>query len=130
MPVTWHAGDYMSIARMNAASLHQMTGEELQTMSADHKSPGMKVFITVDSPDLVYRAGNYYTLSNDLNSWSNDNLATHTHIDQDTGGTLSDVLRPNIPTTIDYDKRWSRKADFYESVASGGSVNDDLTNTR
>jgi hypothetical protein len=115
---------------MNAASIHQMTGEELQNLSADHKSPGMKVFITVNSPDNVYTAGNYYTLSNDLGSWSKDGLSTHTHIDQDSGGRLSDTLKVNIPTTIDYDKRFARLVDFYTSVASSGTATEDATNAR
>jgi hypothetical protein len=130
MTIAWHAGDYMSVARMNAASIHQMTGEELQEMSADHKSPGMKVFITVNSPDNVYKAGNYYTLSNDLGTWTQDGLSTHTHIDQDSGGALHETLRVNIPTTIDYDKRWARAAMFYTTTASGGTVTDDNTNVR
>jgi hypothetical protein len=120
----------MSVKRMNAASVHQMTGEELQNMSADHKSPGMKVFITVNSPDNVYTAGSYYTLSNDLSSWSKDGLSSHTHTDQDSGGRLSDTLEVNIPTTIDYDKRFSKSTAFFTSVANGGSVSDDDTNAR
>jgi hypothetical protein len=130
MPVAWHAGDYMSVARMNAASIHQMTGEELQNLVVEHKSPGMKVFITVNSPDNVYTAGNYYTLSNDLSTWSKDGLSTHTHIDADSGGSLSETLRANIPLTIDYDKRWARTFEFYTGGASGGSITDDTANTR
>lgn len=130
MPIAWHSGDYMSVARLNAASIHQMTGEEVQEMSPDHKSPGMKVFITQNSPDNSLVAGYYYTLSNDLSSWSKDGLSTHTHIDSESGGRLSETLAVNIPTTLDYDKRFSRVTEFYTSTANGGNVSDDASDTR
>jgi hypothetical protein len=120
----------MSVPRLNAAANHQMTGEELQNLAAAHKSPGMKVFITQNSPDNAFVASNYYTLSNDLTSWSKDGLSNHLHTTQDDGGRLSETLKANIPTTIDYDKRWARVASFFTHVTSGGTVTDDSVNAR
>ena len=115
---------------MIAASNHQMTGEEMEDIPPYLKFAGMKIFCTEDSPGGAYVAGKYYTVSLDTNSFVLDGLATHTHVDQDSGGVFSETLIANIPTTIDYDKRWAKVASFYTTTALGGTVTDDSANTR
>lgn len=130
MPLAWNSGTYMSSGRLIASSNHQMTGEEMLDLPAYLKFAGMKIFCTEDSPDLTYKAGKYYTVANDLSTLTLDGLATHNHVDQDSGGVLSTTLIANIPTTIDYDKRYAKVSAFYTSLASGGTATDDNTNTR
>jgi hypothetical protein len=120
----------MSSGRLIAASNHQMTGEEMEDLPSYLKFAGMKIFCTQDSPSLAFKEGHYYTVKNDLSGFELDGLSTHNHIDADSGGVFSETLIANIPTTIDYDKRFAKVALFYTSTASGGTVTDDNTNTR
>ncbi len=130
MGVAWTSGLYMSVARINAASNHQMTGEEIEDLPTYLASPGMKVFCTEDSPSGTYKKDKTYSMRSDLSGWDVEGLAIHNHTDLETGGVFSETLVANIPTTIDYDKRFAKVDQFYTSVANGGSVTDDNTNTR
>lgn len=130
MPLSFYSGVGISIARLNDVVNHKMTGEEVQDLPSYLKWPGMKVFITQNSPDNTFVANNYYTLSNDMTQWTKDGLKGHTHLDSEDGGPLIDTLLPNIPTTIEYDKRYAKVAAFYTSTTSSGTVTDDLANTR
>lgn len=129
MPIAWTDGDTASSFRLNAASNHQMTGDEIVTLTSLDAIPGFRVFCTADSGDLSKKAGKRYvrTLAS---GWELESLSKHLHIDDQDGGRESDILLANISQTIDIDKRYSKKADFWQTITSTGVISDDATNGR
>jgi hypothetical protein len=129
MPIAWTDGDTASSTRLNAASNHQMTGNEINALTSLDAVPGFRVFCTADSGDLSKKAGKRYvrTLSS---TWELESLSKHFHIGDDDGGRESDILLANLSKTIDIDKRYDKAAAFWQTTTSGGAISDDPTNGR
>jgi hypothetical protein len=129
MPIAWTDGDTASSTRLNAASNHQMTGNEINALTSLDAVPGFRVFCTADSGDLSKKAGKRYvrTLSS---TWELESLSKHFHIGDDDGGRESDILLANLSKTIDIDKRYAKAAAFWQTTTSGGTIADDPTNGR
>ena len=125
MPLSWTSGTYGSAAHLNDVTLHKMTGDEIESLSQSEVTPFMRVGCTVNSTSGDFIAGRRYVLNLAMTAWEQEGLVKHTHTDQDDGGVLADTLLPNIPTTINLDKRWSKSNAFWTTLTSGGTVTDD-----
>src|SRR5215204_622634 len=99
MPLAVRSGDFLSTSVLNSGLIHKMTGEEIQDLPSYAIMPGMTVFCIEDSPDGTFKQDNKYKMKTDLSGWDLEGLSTHNHIDDASGGTLSETLIANIPTT-------------------------------
>ena len=105
-----------------------MTGLEMEDLEASFWVSGMQIYCTESSS--VYTAGVYYRRALDNNSFEVIGLDTHTHTDALSGGTLDEVSIANMTTTLLYDKRFARAAEFYQTIVTSGTIVDNAASGR
>jgi hypothetical protein len=109
-------------------SVQRMTGGGIAAILSTEIEPGVLVFCIETGSGFT--EGNLYERNVDNDGWDIVGLKGHTHTGPDSGGTLADVSIDNIPITLDYNKRWAKASDFWQTVVSSGTIADDATNGR
>src|SRR5262245_11958364 len=124
----WHDGDFGSAYKLNRAACHKMPGTSIAALLATDVEAGWLIYC--ESTGGGFTENNLYQRNEDNTAWDTVGLKGHTHTDAASGGTLSEVGIDNIPLYLCDDKRFSRAADFWQTLTSGGTITDDATNGR
>jgi hypothetical protein len=125
--VAWSGEDNISAARMNAKTIWQGTGTQLNGLSPLY--PG-QIVVSLDA-SAGFNADFVYYRSADNQSWKPLSMAKHTH-DTDfdsSGGLLSDIYYANVYESLFVNEVTPNVGGFITGDTSGGTVFNDITSS-